>query len=135
MTTTYAQAADVLIAAHLPDVKFEGRIISGSIDTMPISGLILELRRCLWGVDFCGTRKMYDQEYEQFIKIMGCPPIDCQQAVALGLPYGSGNKVKSIRQHIKDTLITDGVARMPVWLFNKCEMIWEDNLRGHVRLW
>jgi hypothetical protein len=128
------EAKAVLIAAHL-DMRFEGHITSGSIDSMPVSGLILELKRCLWPPEHGGTRKRFDVEYGQFLKMIEFPNQERQQAKALGIPGYNHKKVKSVKRHIEDTLIEDGVDRMPAWLWEKCEEIWDMNLKGGVELW
>ena len=123
-----SEVAEVLIAAHLPGCKFEGRIISGSIDTMPVSGLILELKRCLWDTK-------HVKEYEQFLKMVEFPNQERQQAKVIGLNPNSHNKVKSIKRHIHDTLIDDGVEQMPAWLYHRCDEIYYINLKGVGELW
>lgn len=128
MAKGWNEAKDVLIAAHLPDVKFEGRITSGSIDSMPISGLVMELRRCLWGTK-------YQDEYEQFKKMVEFPCQLRKQAKAIGLNSNSNNKAKNIKRHIEDTLIADGVERMPKWLYDKCDEVHYINLKGSGELW
>ena len=131
------EVAEVLIAAHLPGCMFEGRITSGGIDFGPVNDLILDIKRCLWSVEFGGTRKQYDKEYEQFLILCDYPCQLRNQAIVLGLdPDNNRKKVKSIKQHIQDTLIEDGVDRMPSWLFYFCyDAIWGINLKGHGDIW
>lgn len=124
----WQEAKEVLIVAHIPDCKFEGRIISGSIDSMPVSGFVLELKRCLWGTKF-------QKEYEQFLKMIECPCQERQQAKAIGIQPNSHRKVKAIKRHIEDTLIEDGVNRMPSWLYEKCSEVHYINLKGNGGLW
>lgn len=134
MAKGWIEAKEVLIVAHYPDVKFEGHIISAT-DPAPISGIVLELRRCLWN-----TR--YTSEYEQFRKLMLYPKDEHLQAIALDiLPMGyesllavlqrrkAHNKLQSIKDHIENTLIADGVERMPGWLYDKCIEVHYINLR------
>jgi len=123
-----AQVKLVIIAAHLPDCKFEGGFISGSIDSMPVSGLVLELHRTLWGTT-------YTQEYRDFLKLMENPQKLRRQAISLGLSPESHNKVKNIKRHIDETLIEDAVYRMPQWLSDKAIEVYELNLKGEDELW
>ena len=141
MARGWTEAKEVLIVAHFPDVKFEGGITSGSIDTMPVSGLILELRQCLYDTK-------YVKEYEQFKTMIVYPKDEHRQAQALGLlPKGyesllaamkrrkPQNKVANIKRHIEDTLIADGVDRMPKHLFERCAEVHYINLRGDGASW
>lgn len=145
MALGWNEAKEVLIAAHLPDVKFKEHTSSSSVDALPVSTLVLELRRCLWG-----TR--YVKEYTDFLKMIEYPCDNQQQTVAIGLQHpeiGYGrlmvairgkrtrpdNKVKNIKRHIEDTLIADGVDHMPTWLYEMCEEIHYINLKGCGELW
>ena len=140
MAKGWIEAKEVLIVAHYPDVRFEGHVISAT-DPAPISGIVLELRRCLWN-----TR--YPSEYAQFKKLMLYPKDERLQAIALDiLPMGyesllavlqrrkARNQVRGIKEHIEDTLIAEGIERMPRWLFDKCAEIHYINLRGEGGLW
>ena len=142
MTIEWNQAKLVLIAAHLPDVKFEAHTSSSSVDALPVSTLILELHRCLWGTK-------HVKEYEQFLLMMQYPCDESRQAVAIGRPeagYGRllaairgrrrpENKIKNIKRHIEETLIEDGVAAMPKWLFIQCQDVYYFNLKGAGEIW
>jgi len=137
MTIEWNQAKLVLIAAHLPDVKFEAHTSSSSVDALPVSTLILELHRCLWGTK-------HVKEYEQFLLMMQYPCDEKRQAVAIGLGHKSlmaairgkeRHKVKNIKRHIDETLIEDGVAAMPKWLFIQCQDVYYFNLKGAGEIW
>jgi hypothetical protein len=125
-TQQLSQVKLVLIAAHLPDCVFEGGFISGSIDSMPVSGVILELKRCLWDTK-------YVEEYNQFITLMKYPQWEERQAKALGIE--SVEKVPNVKRHIDETLIEDAAYRMPQWLANKSLDIYDLNLKGASEIW
>jgi hypothetical protein len=145
MTIEWDRAKQVLIAAHLPDVKFEAHMSASSVDALPVSSLILELRRCLWDTK-------HVDEYADFLRMIAYPCDERRQAVSIGLQrpeigYGRlmvairgkrtrpNHKVKNIKRHIEETLITDGVNAMPGWLYSQCDEIFELNLKGHGDLW
>jgi hypothetical protein len=138
MARGWTEAKDVLIAAHLPDVKFEAHTSSSSVDALPVSTLILELRQCLYNTK-------HTDEYRDFKVMIQYPCDERRQAKALKLGHKAllaaifdrqqERKVKNIKRHIEDTLIADGVDAMPAWLYEQCEEIHYINLKGHGDLW
>ncbi len=138
MARGWNEAKDVLIAAHLPDVKFEAHTSSSSVDALPVSTLILELRRCLY-------KTKHTDEYQDFLAMIQYPCDERRQAKALKLGHKAllaaifdrkqERKVKNVKRHIEDTLIADGVDAMPDWLYEMCEEIHYLNLRGHGGIW
>ena len=145
MTREFDHAKAVLIAAHLPDVKFEAHTSASSADILPVSVLILELRQCLY-------HTKHVDEYADFLKMMQYPCDEQRQAVAIGLQRPEigynrlliairgkrtkpNNKVKNIKRHIEETLIVDGVNAMPGWLYYQCRDIYDINLDLHGDLW
>lgn len=138
MARGWNEAKDVLIAAHLPDVKFEAHTSSSSVDALPISTLILELRRCLY-------KTIHTDEYKDFLVMIQYPCDERRQAKALKLGHKAllaaifdrqqERKVKNIKRHIEETLIADGVDAMPAWLYEQCAEIHYINLRGAGSIW
>lgn len=137
MARGWNEAKDVLIAAHLPDVRFEMHTTSSAEDILPISMLVLELRRCLYDTK-------HTDEYKDFLAMIQYPCDEARQAKVLKLGYKSlvdavfgkkQRKIKNVKRHIEDTLIADGVDAMPSWLYEMCEEIFYINLRGHGGLW
>ena len=137
MTIEWTQAKQVLIAAHLPDVKFEVHTSSSAVDAMPVSTLIFELRRCLWNTK-------HVNEYKDFLAMIQFPCDDARQAKAIKLGHKSllsaicgkdRHKVKNIKRHIDETLIEDGVVAMPKYLFIQCQDVYYFNLKGAAEIW
>lgn len=133
----WTEAKEVLIAAHLPDVRFEMHTTSSAEDILPISMLVLELRRCLYNTK-------HTDEYKDFLAMIKYPCDESRQAKVLKLGYKSlvdavfgrkQRKVKNVKRHIEDTLIADGVDAMPSWLYEMCEEIHYINLKGHGGIW
>ena len=137
MATKWSEARDVLIAAHLPDVRFEMHTSSSAEDVLPVSMLVLELRRCLYNTKHPG-------EYEDFLAMIKYPCDEARQSKALNLGHKclidavfgkKQRKIRSVKRHIEDTLIAEGIDAMPSWLYDMCEEIYYINLQGHGELW
>jgi len=112
----------------MPDTTFQTHDCSGTrtmpVSPMPCESIILELKFIVW-------QTTYDDELFNFLKLAPHWTESLrQQARVLGYSPESHAVVHRIRGRIDGILLEDAVDRMPNWLANRCQTIYELNLKG-----